>query len=168
MIDISKIDVNTIELMKEASRSRKEYVIPLIYTNDIISAYDVTECTNSKMLSSESFVCAIDPSLLPNMIAQFHNHPGEIKVYVSTQDMTMYDKFNIPLIIGGKTEIKLFELKLQNTFKEDLENLKHIQDNVLTNLSLGNPIDDHLRNKYRNIYEKTLSNFNITFIYLEQ
>lgn len=168
MIDISKIEVNTLELMKEVSKSRKEYVIPLIHTNDIISAYDVIECTNNKILSSESFVCAIDPSLVPNMIAQFHNHPGEIKVLVSTQDMIMLDKFNIPLIIGGKKEIKLFELKPQNTFKDDLENLKQTQDNVLENLSLGNPIDDHLRDKYRNTYEKALSNLNITFIYLEK
>lgn len=161
MIDISKIDVNSLELMKEVSKSRKEYVIPLIYTNDIISAYDVIE-------GSESFVCTIDVSLVPNMIAQFHNHPGEIKVLASTQDMIILDRFNIPLIIGGKKEIKLFELKLQNTFKGDLENLKHIQDNVLENLSLGNPIDDRLRDKYRNTYEKTLSNLNITFIYIEK
>jgi len=175
MIDISKIEVNTLELMKEVSKSRKEYVIPLIHANDIISAYDVIECTNidnsnmlSKMPSSESFVCAIDPSLVPNIIAQFHNHPGEIKVLVSTQDMIILDKFNIPLIIGGKKEIKLFELKYQNTFKDDLENLKQTQDNVFENLSLGKPIDDDLRNKYRDTYEKALSNLNITFIYLEK
>lgn len=164
MIDISKIDVNTLELIKEVSKSRKEYVIPLIYTNDTISAYDVIECTHGKMLSSESFVCIIDPSLVPNMIAQFHNHPGEINVFISTQDMIIYDKFNVPLIIGGKKEIKLFELKFQNTFKDDLENLKEIQDNVLENLSLGKPIEDHLRDRYRNTYERTLSNLNITEI----
>lgn len=146
MIDISKIEVNTLELMKEASKSRKEYVIPLIYTYGIISAYDVIE-------GSEGSVCVITPSLVPNMIAQFHNHPGEIKVLISTQDMK---------------EIKLFELKPQNTFKDDLENLRQTQGKVLENLSLGKLIDDHLRDRYRNTYEKALSNLNITFIYLEK
>lgn len=161
MIDISKIDFNTLELMKEVSKSRKEYAIPLIYTNDIISAYDIME-------GSESSVCAIDTSLVPNMIAQFHNHPGEIKVYISTQDMIMLDKFNISLIVGGKKEIKLFELKPQNTFKDDLESLKKTQDNVLENLGLGKPIDDDLKNKYKNTYDKALSNLKMTFIYLEK
>jgi hypothetical protein len=92
MIDISKIDVNTLELMKEISKGRKEYIIPLIYTHDSISAYDVIE-------GSESSVWAIHPSLIPWMVAQFHNHPGEIKVKISDQDMIISDRFNMPLII---------------------------------------------------------------------
>lgn len=161
MIDVSKFDVNTLELMKEASKSRKEYVIPLISTDSIISAYDIIE-------GSESYVSAIDPSLIPNMVALFHNHSSEIRVIASTQDIVIFSRFNIPMIIGGKKEIKLFELKSGNTLKSDLELLVYIQDKVLENLSLEKPVDEELRNNYRSSYEKTLSNFDIRFIYLEK
>ena len=161
MIDISRIDSQTLELMKEISKSDKEYCIPLIDKHDSISAYDIIE-------GSESSVCAITPSLIPWMVAQFHNHPGEIKVLISDGDMIISDKFNIPLIIGGKKEIKLFELKPNNTLKNDLEQLTRIRSKVLENLSLGKTIDKELGNKFKNTYEKTLSNFNITFVYIEK
>lgn len=161
MIDISRIDSQTLQLMKEISKSDKEYCIPLIDTHGSISAYDIIE-------GSESSVCAITPSLIPWMVAQFHNHPGEIKVLISDEDMIISYKFNIPLIIGGKKEIKLFELKPNNTLKNDLEQLTRIRSKVLENLSLGKTIDKELGNKFKNTYEKTLSNFNITFVYIEK
>jgi hypothetical protein len=161
MIDISRISTDTLELMIEISKSDKEYCIPLIDTHGSISAYDVLE-------GSERSVCAITPSLVPFMVVQFHNHPGEIKVIISDQDMEISYKFNIPLIIGSKKEIKLFELKPKNTFIDDLESLTQIQDKVITDLDLGKHIGEDLRNKFRNAYEKALSNFNITFIYLEK
>lgn len=161
MIDISRIDPDTLELMIELSRSDKEYCIPLIDTHGSISAYDVIE-------GSEYSVCAITPSLIPWMVAQFHNHPGEIKVIISDQDMLISNRFNIPLIIGGMKEIKLFEIKPNNTLRNDLEQLIQIQDKVLQSLNFNKPIDDELKNKFRSSHEKALSNFNVTFIYLEK
>lgn len=161
MIDISRIDTDTLKLMIEISKSDKEYCIPLIDTHGSISAYDVIE-------GSERSVCMVTPSLVPFMVAQFHNHPGEIKVIISDQDMKISYKYNIPLIIGGKKEIKLFELKAKNTFVNDLESLTQIQDKVILKLDRGESIDEDLKNKFRNAHEKTVSNFNITFIHLEK
>ncbi len=160
MIDISRIDKDTLELMIELSKSDKEYCIPLIDTHGSISAYDVIE-------GLEHSVCAIPPSLVAFMVAQFHNHPGETKVIISDQDMKISHKYNIPLIIGSKKEIRLFELKPKNTFVDDLESLEHIQDKVIIDLDLGKPIEEDLRNKFRNAHEKTLSNFNVTYIHIE-
>ncbi len=159
MIDISKIDIQTLELMKEVSKSSREYAIPLIRENDIISAYDVIQ-------GSENFVGTIDPSLITGMVALFHNHPSEIKVILSIQDITIFNRLNIPLIIGGKQEIKLFEIKPNNTLKIDLEELTYTQSKLHDNLSIEK--HEELRNKFRNLYEKTISNFDIRFIYIEK
>jgi hypothetical protein len=159
--DISRINTDTLELMIEISKSDKEYCIPLIDTHGSISAYDVIE-------GSENYVCAIKPSLVPFMVAQFHNHPDEIKIIISDQDMKILHQFNIPLIIGSKKEIKLFELKPKNTIIEDLYTFTQIRDKVIIDLNLDKHIDEDLRNKFRNAHEKALSNFNVTFIYLEK
>jgi hypothetical protein len=146
--------------MKEVSKSSREYAIPLIIEDDVISAYDIIQ-------GSENFVFAIDPSLITGMVALFHNHPSEIKVILSIQDIIIFNRFNIPLIIGGKKEIKLFEIKPNNTLKNDLEELINTQSKLHDNLSLGKH-DEELRNKFRNLYEKTISNFDIRFIYIEK
>ena len=161
MIDISRIQKDTLELMIEISKSDREYCIPLIDTHGSISAYDVIE-------GSEHSVCAIPPSLVAFMVAQFHNHPGETKVLITDQDMKISYKFGIPLIIGSKKEIKLFELKPKNTFESDLEQLEPIRDKVILDLDSEKPISEELKNKFRNAYEKTLSNFNTTFIHIEK
>lgn len=159
MIDISKIDIQTLELMKEVSKSSREYVIPLIIEDDAISAYDIIQ-------DSENLVHTIDPSLITGMVALFHNHPSEIKVILSIQDIITYNRLNIPLIIGGKREIKLFEIKPNNTLKSDLEELTYTQSKLHDNLSLEK--HEELRNKFRNLYDKTISNFDIRFIYIEK
>jgi hypothetical protein len=156
-IDISRIQKDTLELMTELSKSDKEYCIPLIDTHGSISAYDVIE-------GLEHSVCAITPSLVSFMVAQFHNHPGETNVIISDQDMIISHRYNMPLIIGSKKEIKLFELKTKNTFTDDIIQLIEIQDEVIPKLDLGEYIDDDLREKFRNAHEKTLSNFDITLI----
>lgn len=160
MIDISRIDKQTLDLMIETSKSDKEYCISLIDTHGNISAYDIID-------GSESSVCAIAPSMVAFMVAQFHNHPGETKVIISDQDMIISHKYNIPLIIGSKKEIKLFELKPKNTFNDDLEPLIQVQDKIIPKLDLGEHIDEDLVNKFRNAYEKVLSNFNTTYIYID-
>lgn len=160
MIDISKIDIQTLELMKEVSKSSREYAIPLIIEDDVISAYDVIQ-------GSENFVYSIDPSLIIGMVALFHNHPSEIKVILSIHDIIIFDRLHIPLIIGGKKEIKLFEIKLNNTLKSDLEELTYTQSKLHDNLRLGKYAIE-LRNKFRDLYEKTISNFDIRFIYIEK
>lgn len=160
-IDISKIDVDTLELMKEASKSRKEYVIPLILTDDTISAYDIIE-------GHKNFAHVPDPRLIPNIVALFHNHPPEIKPIISVQDIIISSKFNIPFIIGGKKEIILFDPKPDNTFKDDLDLLISTQDKVLENLALGKLIDEELKIRFRGYYEKTISNFDIIPIYIEK
>lgn len=109
MIDISRIDKDTLDLMLHLSKSDKEYCIPLIDTHCDISAYDVIEGT-------EQSVCAVHPSMVAFMVAQFHNHPNKIKVTISDKDMLISYQYNMPLIIGGKSEIKLFEQRPKNTF----------------------------------------------------
>lgn len=157
-IDISKISKDTMELMIELSNSDKEYCIPLIYTHGSISAYDVIE-------GLEHSVCAIPPSLVAFMVAQFHNHPGETKVIISDQDMIISHRYDIPLIIGSKKEIKLFELRSKYTFQDDIIRLIEVQDEIIPKLDLEESIDENLRNKFRSAYEKTLSNFDVTLIY---
>jgi len=105
-IDISRIHKDTLELMIELSKSDKEYCIPLIDTHGSISAYDVIE-------GLENSVCAITPSLVAFMVAQFHNHPKETKVIISDQDMVTSHRYNMPLIIGSKKEVNYLRLKAE-------------------------------------------------------
>lgn len=157
-IDIYRIHKDTLELMKELSNSDKEYCIPLIDTHDSISAYDVIE-------GLEHSVCAIPSSLVAFMVAQFHNHPGETNVIISDQDMIISHRYNIPLIIGSRKEIKLFELKQKNTFPDDIIHLIEVQDEIIPKLDLGEHIDQDLVKKFRSAHEKTLSNFDVTLIW---
>ena len=105
-IDISRIHKDTLELMIELSKSDKEYCIPLIDTHGSISAYDVIE-------GLEGSVCAIPPSLVAFMVAQFHNHPNETKVIISDQDMIISHRYNMSLIIGSKKEVNYLRLKAE-------------------------------------------------------
>ena len=159
-IDISRISKDTLELMIELSKSNKEYCIPLIDTHGSISSYDVIE-------GLEHSVCAIPPSLVAFMVAQFHNHPGETKVIISDQDMAISYRYNIPLIIGSKKEIKLFELKQKNTFPEDLDRLVKVQDKIIPKLDRGESIHEDLVEKFRDAHRKALSNFNVTYIHMD-
>lgn len=159
-IDISRIQKDTLELMIELSKSDKEYCIPLIDTHGSISAYDVIE-------GLEHSVCAIPKSLVAFMVAQFHNHPGETKVIISDQDMIISHRYNMPLIIGSKKEIKLFELKPKNTFIDDIIQLIQVQDEIIPKLDLGESIDKDLANKFRSTHEKALSNFDVTLIHTD-
>lgn len=159
MIDISRIDKETLELMIELSKSDKEYCIPLIDTHGSIGAYDVIE-------GSENSVCSITPSLIPFMVTQFHNHPGETKVIISDQDMMRSYEYKMPLIIGSKKEIKLFQLKPKNTFLDDLKSLTQIQDKIIPKLDLGEHIDEELIYKFRSAHKKALSNFNVTYVHI--
>ena len=159
MIDISRIDKDTLELMLHLSKSDKEYCIPLIDTHGSISAYDVIEGT-------ERSVCAIHPSLVAFMVAQFHNHPGETKVIISDKDMLISFEFDMPLIIGAQNEIKLFEQRPKNTFMKDYKSLQEVQNKVITLLDQGKEIDIDLKNAFKNAHEKALSNFNVVYISL--
>jgi len=158
-IDISRIHKDTLELMIELSNSDKEYCVPLIDTHGSISAYDVIE-------GLEQSVCAVSPSLVAFMVAQFHNHPRETKVIISDQDMIISHRYNMPLIIGSKKEIKLFELNPKNTFIDDIIPLIEVQDEIIPKLDSGESIDMDLRNKFRNAHGKALSNFDITFLHI--
>lgn len=161
MLDLKRIDKNTLDLMLELSKSDKEYCIPLIDTHGSISAYDVIEGTTRS-------VCSVHPSMIDSMVAQFHNHPNEIKVTISDQDMLISYQYNIPLIIGGKSEIKLFEQRPKNTFMRDYESLQQIQNEIIPKLDLGIDIDEDLKIKFKNAYKKALSNFNVIYISLNQ
>jgi hypothetical protein len=146
--------------MIELSKSNKEYCVPLIDTHGSISAYDVIE-------GLEHSVCAISPSLIAFMVAQFHNHPNETKVIISDQDMVISYRYDLPLIIGSKKEIKLFELKSGNTFTEDLPLLAQVQDEIIPKLDRGENVDKDLAKKFTDAYWKVLSNFNVTYIHTD-
>jgi len=159
MIDISRIDKDTLDLMIHLSKSDREYCIPLIDTRGSISAYDVIEGTTKS-------VCSVHPSMIDSMVAQFHNHPNEIKVTISDQDMLISYQYNMTLIIGGKEEIKLFEPRPKNTFMRDYQSLQQIQNEIIPKLDLGIDIDEYLKIKFKSAYQKALSNFNVVFISL--
>ncbi len=157
MIDISRIDKDALDLMLELSKSDKEYCIPLIDTHGSISAYNVIE-------GSERSVCSVHPSMIDSMVAQFHNHPNEIKVVISDQDMLISYQYNITLIIGAKSEIKLFEPRPKNTFMRDYQSLQEIQNKVIPLLDQKKDIDIDLKNAFKSAYQKALSNFNVVYI----
>ncbi len=157
MIDIYRIDKDTLDLMINLSKSDKEYCIPLIDTHGSISAYDVIE-------GSEHSVCFIDPSLVAYMVAQFHNHPREKKVIISDKDMLISYQHNMSLIIGAPNEIKLFEPKPKNTFMKDYQSLQEIQNKIIPLLDEGKDIEIDLKNAFKSAYQKTLSNFNVVLI----
>jgi hypothetical protein len=67
---------------------------------------------------------------------------------------------------GGSllTRIKLFELKKENAFTDDIILLIKVQDEIIPKLDLGEPLDEDLINEFRRAHKKALSNFDITLI----
>jgi hypothetical protein len=73
-------------------------------------------------------------------------------------------QYNIPLIIGGTSELKLFEQRPENTFMRDYDSLQLIQNKVIAYIDQGKDIDIDLKNAFKSAHQKALSNFNVTYI----